>query len=146
VGLNGVGTKAVNALSNYFKVTAFRDGKEKIAEFEKGILIKEHKETSSKQENGTEVVFIPEGFSPNGDGVLDKLVIVKPQSKRVSLEVFDRYGMLVYSSSDYQNDWDGTAQVGTILQGNQLPESTYYYLIQIEGELGVRKGYITLWR
>ena len=60
VGLNGVGTKAVNALSNYFKVTAFRDGKEKIAEFEKGILIKEHKETSSKQENGTEVVFIPD--------------------------------------------------------------------------------------
>jgi len=35
VGLNGVGTKAVNALSNYFKVTAFRDGKEKTAEFEK---------------------------------------------------------------------------------------------------------------
>ncbi len=33
VGLNGVGTKAVNALSNYFKVTAFRDGKEKTAEF-----------------------------------------------------------------------------------------------------------------
>jgi topoisomerase-4 subunit B len=35
VGLNGVGTKAVNALSNYFKVTAFRDGKEKSAEFER---------------------------------------------------------------------------------------------------------------
>ena len=40
VGLNGVGTKAVNALSNYFKVTAFREGKEKTAEFEKGFLIK----------------------------------------------------------------------------------------------------------
>ena len=36
VGLNGVGTKAVNALSNFFKVTAFRDGKEKTAEFAKG--------------------------------------------------------------------------------------------------------------
>ena len=36
VGLNGVGTKAVNALSNYFKVTAFREGKEKTAEFEMG--------------------------------------------------------------------------------------------------------------
>ncbi|HOY48369.1 MAG TPA: gliding motility-associated C-terminal domain-containing protein, partial [Flavobacteriales bacterium] len=96
--------------------------------------------------SGPDVVFIPEGFSPNGDGVLDKLIIVKPQTKRVSLEVFDRYGILVYSSNDYQNDWDGTAQAGTILHGNQLPESTYYYLIQIEGELGVRKGYITLWR
>src|SRR5437763_15515170 len=44
VGLNGVGTKAVNALSNYFKVTAIREGKEKSAEFERGFLIKEYKE------------------------------------------------------------------------------------------------------
>src|ERR1044071_4624008 len=44
VGLNGVGTKAVNALSNYFKVTAFRDGRMKAAEFDKGQLVKEHKE------------------------------------------------------------------------------------------------------
>ncbi len=60
VGLNGVGTKAVNALSNYFKVTAFRDGKEKTAEFEKGILIKEHKEQKTTEENGTLVTFIPD--------------------------------------------------------------------------------------
>ena len=50
VGLNGVGTKAVNALSNYFKVTAFREGKEKTAEFERGVLIKEHKEAKTTEE------------------------------------------------------------------------------------------------
>src|SRR5213082_620564 len=44
VGLNGVGTKAVNALSSYFKVTAFREGRTKVAEFEKGILLKEYRE------------------------------------------------------------------------------------------------------
>lgn len=60
VGLNGVGTKAVNALSNSFKVTTFRDGKMKIAEFEKGELIKEHKEVATEEGNGTEVVFIPD--------------------------------------------------------------------------------------
>jgi topoisomerase-4 subunit B len=60
VGLNGVGTKAVNALSQYFKVTAFREGKERTAEFEKGELIKEHKETKTTEPNGTEVVFIPD--------------------------------------------------------------------------------------
>jgi topoisomerase-4 subunit B len=60
VGLNGVGTKAVNALSNYFKVTAYRDGKEKTAEFERGNLIKEHKEAATKEENGTFVTFIPD--------------------------------------------------------------------------------------
>lgn len=60
VGLNGVGTKAVNALSNYFKVTAVRDGKQKTAEFERGVLIKEHKEAKSDESNGTLVTFIPD--------------------------------------------------------------------------------------
>ncbi len=60
VGLNGVGTKAVNALSNYFKVEAYRDGKSKVAEFEKGFLIKEHKETDTDQGNGTFVSFRPD--------------------------------------------------------------------------------------
>jgi topoisomerase-4 subunit B len=60
VGLNGVGTKAVNALSNYFKVMAVREGKEKTAEFKKGLLIKEYKEAKTKEENGTMVTFIPD--------------------------------------------------------------------------------------
>jgi topoisomerase-4 subunit B len=60
VGLNGVGTKAVNALSNYFKVTAIRDGKQKTAEFEKGFLINEYKEAKTAEENGTIVSFIPD--------------------------------------------------------------------------------------
>ena len=60
VGLIGVGTKAVNALSSYFKVTAFRDGKEKTAEFEKGILKNETKESKSSESNGTLVTFIPD--------------------------------------------------------------------------------------
>jgi topoisomerase-4 subunit B len=60
VGLNGVGTKAVNALSSFFKVTAFREGKEKTAEFQRGVLIKESKEGKSNNENGTLVTFIPD--------------------------------------------------------------------------------------
>jgi topoisomerase IV subunit B len=60
VGLNGVGTKAVNALSNFFKVTAFREGKEKTAEFQRGILIKEYKEAKTGEDNGTLVTFIPD--------------------------------------------------------------------------------------
>ncbi|MBC7887438.1 MAG: type IIA DNA topoisomerase subunit B [Ferruginibacter sp.] len=60
VGLNGVGTKAVNALSEFFKVTAYREGKEKTAEFQKGVLIKEHKEAPTKEENGTFVTFTPD--------------------------------------------------------------------------------------
>lgn len=60
VGLNGVGTKAVNALSSSFRVTAFRDGKEKTAEFERGVLSREYKEAKTTEPNGTLVTFIPD--------------------------------------------------------------------------------------
>src|SRR5687768_14391256 len=60
VGLNGVGTKAVNALSHYFKVSSIREGKMKEAEFEKGVLTKEHKEKATTEDNGTIVTFIPD--------------------------------------------------------------------------------------
>jgi topoisomerase IV subunit B len=60
VGLNGVGTKAVNALSEFFRVASNREGKQKSAEFERGKLIKDNKEIKTTEENGTEVTFIPD--------------------------------------------------------------------------------------
>ncbi len=60
VGLNGVGTKAVNALSNYFKVQSYRDGETKVAEFRQGDIIDDKKITSSSGRNGTLVVFEPD--------------------------------------------------------------------------------------
>lgn len=60
VGLNGVGTKAVNALSQYFKVEAVREGKAKAAEFQFGELTKDHKIRTAKEENGTLVIFTPD--------------------------------------------------------------------------------------
>ncbi|RYZ60858.1 MAG: type IIA DNA topoisomerase subunit B, partial [Chitinophagaceae bacterium] len=60
VGLNGVGTKAVNALSQYFKVSSHREGKVKVAEFERGNLVTEHKEAKTDEQNGTLVQFVPD--------------------------------------------------------------------------------------
>ncbi len=60
VGLNGVGTKAVNALSTYFRVESYRDGRAKVAEFEGGVLVKEHRETKTTEKNGTFVTFTPD--------------------------------------------------------------------------------------
>jgi topoisomerase-4 subunit B len=60
VGLNGVGTKAVNALSNYFKVQAYREGQTKLAEFKKGILSSDPKISKSDERNGTLVEFEPD--------------------------------------------------------------------------------------
>lgn len=60
VGLNGVGTKAVNALSTYFKVYAVREGEMKMAEFAQGQLVTEHKLQKTNEENGTYVEFVPD--------------------------------------------------------------------------------------
>ena len=60
VGLNGVGTKAVNALSSRFRVVSFREGKYSEAVFKQGVLQKEKKGTKQSEPNGTYVEFIPD--------------------------------------------------------------------------------------
>jgi len=60
VGLNGVGTKAVNALSDQFRVYSVRDGIHKEAYFERGVLVKDEKEKATSENNGTYVSFTPD--------------------------------------------------------------------------------------
>lgn len=60
VGLNGVGQKAVNALSSNFRAQAIREGETKVVEFEKGKLKKDHKVTKSDERNGTLIEFTPD--------------------------------------------------------------------------------------
>ena len=60
VGLNGVGIKAVNALSSSFVIRSIRDGKVKAGEFENGILSKDIPLENTKEENGVEVIFKPD--------------------------------------------------------------------------------------
>lgn len=60
VGLNGVGTKAVNALSTYFKIESVRDGELMRAEFDRGVLRRNNKVVKTDESNGTRVVFEPD--------------------------------------------------------------------------------------
>ena len=60
VGLNGVGTKAVNALSQYFKVESCRDGKTKVIEFELGDQKRDYPIKKTDQPNGTSITFVPD--------------------------------------------------------------------------------------
>lgn len=60
VGLNGVGAKAVNALSSYFKVQSVREGRTKIVEFQRGNLINEEAEKECDLRNGSLVTFVPD--------------------------------------------------------------------------------------
>ncbi|MFN3380803.1 MAG: gliding motility-associated C-terminal domain-containing protein [Runella zeae] len=71
-------------------------------------------------------VFIPEGFSPNSDGINDFLIIRKPQNLRASLEIYNRWGGLIYTANDYKNDWNGG-----ISSQNALPAGTYFYSVKL---------------
>lgn len=75
-------------------------------------------------------VFIPDGFSPNHDGINDKFVIVHGSNKSIALEVYNRWGNIVFQNGNYQNEWDGTG-VGNFL-GKDLEEGTYYVRVTIK--------------
>jgi len=60
VGLNGVGIKAVNALSSFFRISSFREGEEKTAEFERGTIINDFPIAETEHDNGTLTEFIPD--------------------------------------------------------------------------------------
>ncbi len=90
-------------------------------------------------------VFIPEGFSPNGDGINDLFVVRGTTGLTVSLDVYNRWGNLVYTNANYQNDWDGKPNTGVILgsDASGVPDGTYYYVINLsDGRKFVR--YMTI--
>ena len=76
------------------------------------------------------VIYLPEGFSPNGDHVNDAFVITYTGPDAVHLEVFNRWGNIVYSNDAYQNDWQGISTHGVTI-GKDLPDGTYFYKVVI---------------
>lgn len=89
---------------------------------------------------------IPNAFSPNGDGTNDIYTIENiefyPEN---TFTVFNRWGNKVFESTPYSNTWDGTSQFGTAY-GEQLPESTYYYVLDPGTGDEAFTGYIYLRR
>ncbi|MCU0439968.1 MAG: Ig-like domain-containing protein [Raineya sp.] len=82
------------------------------------------------QVDASNTLFIPEGFSPNGDGMYDSFVIEGVSGKKVSLKVINRWGNVVYQTDDYKNDWKGIGNMG-LHTGENLPDGTYYYVIDL---------------
>jgi gliding motility-associated-like protein len=74
---------------------------------------------------------IPDAFSPNGDGTNDYFVIPNIDSyPQNSLKVFNRWGTQIYEASPYQNRWDGKSHHPASI-GEELPVSTYYYILDL---------------
>jgi gliding motility-associated-like protein len=95
-----------------------------------------------------DVVSVPEGFSPNADGVNDVLVVKGiskyPDNKIV---IFNRWGNVVFEGNADLNKWDGKSNAGTKIGGDDLPVGTYFYILDLKttGKKNL-KGYIYLQR
>jgi gliding motility-associated-like protein len=74
--------------------------------------------------------FIPEGFSPDGDGVNDKFVIRNPDGLTMSFAVYDRAGRLMYHQENYQNEWNGKPNQDGFDTDRAVDGGTYYYVVK----------------
>jgi len=87
-------------------------------------------------------VNIPNAFSPNGDGINDTWIIQNlTDYSGAKVQVFNRYGQLVYSVGSYSNPWDGRS-----LNGSPLPVGVYYYVIDLQNGFKPLSGSVTILR
>ncbi|MBS1651394.1 MAG: gliding motility-associated C-terminal domain-containing protein [Bacteroidetes bacterium] len=90
---------------------------------------------------------IPQIFTPNGDGHNDTFTIMGllESYPNASLQVFNRWGNMVYSSKPYQNNWNGTSNVNDAVGSGKLPSGTYFYILLLnDKDNQVFRGYIEL--
>jgi gliding motility-associated-like protein len=87
---------------------------------------------------------IPQGYSPNADGVHDTFFIRGLTRLTADVLIYNRWGNLVYEQRNYQNNWNGHSNTG-LRVNSELPDGTYYYIIRVNDG---RKfaGYLTLAR
>ncbi|MFA9388597.1 MAG: Ig-like domain-containing protein [Prolixibacteraceae bacterium] len=78
----------------------------------------------------TDIIIIPEVFTPNNDNVNDFLIIqgLNRYSSN-KFEVFNRWGNKVYEKNNYDGEWDGFANVSLVVGDRRLPVGTYYYIL-----------------
>jgi gliding motility-associated-like protein len=91
--------------------------------------------------------FIPEAFSPNGDGINDRFEIKGLEKyKTVEIQIFNRWGNIVYQSNNYgvgdgkEGFWDGTGQTRTGGSTGPVPTGTYYYILKAPGSKNISES------
>jgi gliding motility-associated-like protein len=90
-------------------------------------------------------LFIPNGFSPNGDGFYDNFRIRGLNSRPIKLTVYNRWGNKVYDKEPYDNSWNGNGNISNAFGNGLLPAGTYYYIIQfLDGKKENKTGFVEL--
>jgi len=90
---------------------------------------------------------IPNGFSPNNDGTNDNFVIdgIGEYPGNV-LFIYNRWGNLVYKKKEYANEWDGRSNVNGVMFGDELPNGTYYYILDLNIDQKPINGFVVIRR
>ncbi|MBP6459394.1 MAG: gliding motility-associated C-terminal domain-containing protein, partial [Crocinitomicaceae bacterium] len=92
-----------------------------------------------------EVSKIPQIVSPNNDGKNEKWEInYATKYPKVKVQIFNRWGTMVYQSIPYQDDWNGVSNTLGTLGNTELPTGTYYYIIDKGNEEDIESGYLEL--
>lgn len=94
-------------------------------------------------------LMVSEGFSPNNDGNNDTWYILSIENyPNNHVRIFDRWGLLVYEKDRYENTnapWDGRANAGQ-MNGKLLDQGTYYYMLDVGGEIKMLSGFVMIVR
>ena len=100
--------------------------------------LNEHDRDSTNNMDDAEVIvdfclFIPDGLSPNQDGSNDTFYIecIEEYPNNL-LKIYNRYGVQVYESRNYQNDWKGIPNMGIPVTSSLLPVGTYFYILDLD--------------
>ena len=126
VGLNGVGTKAVNALSTFFRVESTRDGKSKSAEFSAGDLVNEEMLEETSRRKGTKIPFTPD------ESIFKKYKYRKEYVERMLKNyVYLNPGLTIIFNGEKFHSENGLKD---LLEDNNNPEDMLYPIIHLKGE------------
>jgi gliding motility-associated-like protein len=90
-------------------------------------------------------LFIPDGFSPNGDGINDVFFVKGMNARPVKLIIFNRWGNKVYEKADYDNSWNAYPNTANTMGSDKVPQGTYYYVIEfLDGDKETRTGFVVI--
>jgi len=96
---------------------------------------------------GYHALKIPEGYSPNGDGIHDTFDIIGIEAFPSNLfKVYNRWGSLVFESKGYHNEWNGYSNSNLVNGKEPMPEGTYYYVLDLGDGSELLSGWIYISR
>ena len=116
--------------SRKYRVTAYKTGNNKVTS-----------ESNIAEVIPTMSLYIPDAFTPNGDGINDTFGIAGEAIKNFSMRIYNRWGELLFESDDASKQWDGN------YQGKKVPQGVYVYQLSAQaatGERAAKKGTVTV--